>query len=287
MSGNPDIQDYFDQYDLSQLPVLPSGVSGLLRSLSDETIGYRELSAELELFPSISARLIALANSAWSAPVEPITSLERTCGRLGLQIVRSVSIAIAVSAPFDAGRCPTFDSVRYWSNTLGVADIASLLAVDAMADAEVDLGTVRTAALLHDLGLLFLAHHHPQPMDESFHQYASDDTGSLNAIVKTQVGLSPSQAGAMLASHWNLPMPILTAMAYYDDPEYQGQYADLVAVIGGAIGLVSQLKRNEEFSLDLLANNRLPIDQNKVAKSWEPWRDLLASKHLLAEILFS
>ncbi len=105
-----------------QLPVLPSGVPYLLQTLMDENIDNNKLKAVIGRFPSIAARLLCLANSAWAAPPVPVTSLDMACARLGLNIVRSVSIALAISSPFNPARCPAFDAERYWCTALLVAD---------------------------------------------------------------------------------------------------------------------------------------------------------------------
>ena len=69
----------------------------MLSSLADDSVGFHELAVIIERFSNIAGRLIVLANFAKSTTVGEIATLEQACGRLGLNVVRSVSIALAIS----------------------------------------------------------------------------------------------------------------------------------------------------------------------------------------------
>ncbi len=145
------------QLSALQLPSLPAGAPYLLKSLTNENIDFAELASVVEKFPGIAGKLISLVNSAWSAPATEVTSLEDTCSRLGLGVVRSTSIALAVAAPFNSTRCPSFDLEYYWCSVLLAADAASRLAGVSSSIRDFEPATARAAGLLHNLGLLWLA----------------------------------------------------------------------------------------------------------------------------------
>jgi HD-like signal output (HDOD) protein len=84
-----------------RIPTLTIQVRFLFQAFSDDTLGLSGLAKTLKYYPIISARLIGLANSAWFAPAMPINSIERACARLGMDIVRSVSIGLALISPFN------------------------------------------------------------------------------------------------------------------------------------------------------------------------------------------
>lgn len=89
--------------DSKKMPVLPVETPYLISSLSDETLNFNQLSKVIERFPTIAARLIALANSAWSAPISPIYSLEESCTRLGLSVVKSDSVNEHITQSYVGG----------------------------------------------------------------------------------------------------------------------------------------------------------------------------------------
>ena len=61
-----------------------------MQSLADENMGYQQLAEVIKHYPNITARLIFLANSPWSSPISPISSIEQACSRLGVPIVKSI-----------------------------------------------------------------------------------------------------------------------------------------------------------------------------------------------------
>ena len=58
---NTDQQSKLNRLDSKRLPVLPPGVPYLLKNLTDESMDFHQLSLTIERFPTIAARLIALA----------------------------------------------------------------------------------------------------------------------------------------------------------------------------------------------------------------------------------
>lgn len=236
-------EKYFNSFKHHNIPVLPPGAPYLIKALSDDNIDFKEIAAIINRFPSIAVRLIALANSAWSSPVESITSIDVACSRLGLSVVRSVSIALAVSAPFDPYRCPSFNAEYFWSNALLVADTSSLLAPYIDAEYSLDVSTARTAGLLHNLGLLFLVHNSPMELDRALIKHNEDRSSSLNHVVLSELGVEPADAGQFLASKWELPRPISAAMTYYDKPDYNSGNWPLVSTVTMAIDMVSAINK--------------------------------------------
>ena len=78
-------------FNARHLPVIPTGVTDLIASLSDETIGYRELSVKIELFPSIAARLIGLAKHR--NPVHRVDAGTARSAGFDIEIVAKLSTA--------------------------------------------------------------------------------------------------------------------------------------------------------------------------------------------------
>ncbi len=189
-------------HKIKNLPTPSRSVSVLLKSLVDENTDYQELAKTLEQFPSIAVRLISLVNSAWSSPVATIDSLDQACARLGFNVVRSISIAIAVSTPFDPSRCPAFSASRFWCDAFVTANAAGWLAAH---NKHLNPQTARTAGLLHNLGLLLLAVDQPQATHEALLAADNDAELTTNQALQQYCGQGYDQAGSMLAQAWHLP----------------------------------------------------------------------------------
>lgn len=235
------------QKKLHKLSVLPPGISILMQTLTDENISQQKLADTLERFPTIVIRLIALANSAWSAPLNPVTSLEMACGRLGFKVVRSVSIALAISAPFDPNRCRAFEANRFLSSSMLSAETACLI---ANLSARVESRVARTAGLLHNLGLLLLADSVPGETNEALGSVQQDPTRSVNAALREKCGIGYDEAGAMLGNAMDLPDSLVEVMACHRSVNPTDEVPDLISVVSVAREMVSTCYRQEIFTPD-------------------------------------
>jgi len=249
-----------------QVPSLPSGAIYLLNSLSDENINIVQTARIVGQFPAIAGRLIALANSAWSSPVSTISSLDAACSRLGFSVVRSTSIALAVAAPFNASRCPNFSMEWFWSDSLMTAEAASLLTEEASLVDGIGPSTARTAGLLHNLGLLWLADQLPDDVDQALSIVKESQSSSIRQALSTLLGFNHSEAGGYLGRAWNLPEPLVTAMAHHAEPEYKEPHWETASLIGVAASIVVAVRQDQDWPERKISVERLGINPSAAEK---------------------
>ncbi len=192
------------------LPVLPPDITSLLKTLNDDEIGYTQLAGELEKFPSIVLKIVATANSAWASPVNPITTLRDSCARIGVQAVRSISIALSIAEVFDPARCPSFDSKVFWTSALLTAESAHICAKN---NPDICADTARLAGLLHNMGLLWLATQKPLETADVLSLKQNNEVDSISAGLTDKLGVNLYTAGSYLATYIDLPEVIAAAIA--------------------------------------------------------------------------
>ncbi|MCB1801726.1 MAG: HDOD domain-containing protein [Gammaproteobacteria bacterium] len=225
-----------------RVPVLPPGVPFLIQVLQDDDLDFREVARAIEHVPSIAARLLALANSAWSSPISPVMSLDAACSRLGLRVVRTASIALAVSQPFNPARCPPFDGSTFWTSALLNAEAASALSEAVVRD---QLSVARTAGLLSNLGLVWLAESLPAQTGEALRLAAGTAFGGLNDVLADQCGIGYDEAGALLAEAWNLPPVLRDAIAHQFHP--RDDASPLCRVVSAAARMAGTLRHDQPW----------------------------------------
>lgn len=191
-----------------RVPVLPAGIGRLLQAINDEKMEYRDIAEVIGESPSIALRVLGLANSAWSAPREPIGSLDMACGRLGMDVIRSVAMALAIAEVFNPAACPSFSSRTYWLSALLGAEAAAKLAQDVP---ELSENQARTAGLLRSIGLLWLADSQPGPTDRALVLRQEQAEGDLDLLLRAHCGLGYLEAGGMVARYWHLPEGVVEA----------------------------------------------------------------------------
>lgn len=274
--------------DINQLPALPHDVHHLIQALADDGLDYAGLAKVLQNHPTICSRLIALANSAWlNNNGEPVTSIERTCFKLGLNIVRGVSIGLAVMKPFNVNQCRSFDIRRYWASSMLAAQAATDLAW-ALPDAEVDeafVQTVHTAGILHNLGLLCLADTMAVQTHEALRLKRANPQLHLNQALRQTVGTDYCEIGAHLARYWGIPEALCTIIEHHRHPGYRGDYWKQTLIVGAATRLVSALFKDAEMpNLEML--EILAIAENTEQRCFAQLQTEFAKTKELAKVLF-
>lgn len=187
--------------------------------------------------PIALARVLAEANSREWTKRRPILCRREAIQRVG---VRGVVEAIESLSTWEEQLRSVDEAFTQWRATaVAVAETAASIAKNyALAGAP----GIYEAALLHNLGSLALL-----VLDTA--NYAS--VYSLRPVERRHArelelyGVTDSEAGAELASAWNLPEPIVITIRYLLNPESAPTSHDTVAVTALAHHIV-QMERNLE-----------------------------------------
>lgn len=279
--------DLTERLNFKKIPVLPSGVSNLFKTLTDDSIDFVELAKILEKFPSVAARLIALANSSWSNPIAPITSLEMACSRLGFDVVRSTSIAFAVASPFDSNRCPGFNAKYFWTTSLLAADATSWLGASSKTMCA-EPAVVRTAGLIHNLGLLLLADQLTEEVQQAIKLTMGSEDLSLSDALIYILGFNHYDSGLLLGQAWHFPEPLIEAMAGHavenDSEVPAGEISCIVAL---AISMIQALQYSRRpWSIPQTMLEQLQIPQAEATTVFERLSERLPQVQEMADTLF-
>lgn len=268
-----------------RLPVISPGAASLMQQLSDDTIPFDQLAAIIERFPTITARLISLANSAWAGSTREVTNLPDACTRLGFNVVRSTSIALIVSAPFNPNRCQLFSPVQYWQDSMLIAEAAFGLSSDHLPESLCSQ-TMRTLGLLHNLGLLWLADSMPEETQAAL-SLTQQDTGisTSEALIRT-CGFDYAVAAEALCEAWNLPETITRVLAHQNDPYYKDNLWQGPELLRLSKAITKQLGEATPESLAPLANDALGISFSDLRAEYRRLEKLQPRINELASTLF-
>ena len=261
--------------ELPHLPPLAPVAQDLLRELNREEIEINRLCRAIEQDPGLTARLIGVANSAYFSQREPIYDLSTAIIRvLGLNLVKSLSLGIALSAPFDTKACPAFPLDRYWCLAMLTSTLASQLAPQAQLEAGAG-DYLFLGGLLHNLGELVLAHCFPRQVCEVLRQAKSNPRLAIDGLQREAIGISASEAGVLLGHKWHLPERILHVIGHHHDHHYRDQDWRTVCLIGYCSRLVQREYCNVDSAADANPghpHNVLELPENAVAATLERLR---------------
>lgn len=265
---------------LEHLPPLPPIASRLLAVASDPDLEIKELAAIIEQDPSLTARILGLANSAFFGRVNPIFRVEQAIIQvLGLNLVRSLGMSIALSGSFDTRRCRSFDPADYWLNSLATSALAAAIGRRLPANSWPPLvDALQLAGLLHNIGTLVLVHLRPTQMDEIFEQEGGEQAPADFVPERELLGVDRWQAGQRLALRWHLPEVVLHTLGALGDPGYRGPHTEVTAIVKSASRWVYARLRGAETTLSIpgIAEQLAAAAEHEIAQRLEDLRALAA-----------
>jgi diguanylate cyclase (GGDEF)-like protein len=218
---------------LDELPELPAAVHQLFEALSNDDIDRHRLADIIDHCPSLSAKLVGLANSAYFRRASRIKGLSDAIFVIGFRTVRSLSTATALQLPFANNRCPAFQPGRFWLHAVITAHVARELARNAASDLSLNPEEAYLAGLLHGIGLLALAHLFPDELNQIL-ESENQTPGSMSVRIQEKFGATHRFVGAALLKRWHLPDAFTCVAEHYADPGYKGQGWTLCRLIAVA-----------------------------------------------------
>ncbi len=275
-----------DIHNLKELPPLAKSAREMLAAINDPDISLEKLCGILETEPSVTARLLKLANSAYFGCRGTITSMRQAVIQvLGLRLAKSLSLGVLITDVLDTHKCPDFSSDRYWFTAVAAAILAKQFCAVAPATKTVDPALAYTAGLLHNIGLLALIHKFPQIMAKVLKESIKSNCAVADVLQSTYK-VDQYESGGWLAMRWQFPLPICVSIRYHRKPSYSGQYHSLVATIGIASKLANDLYREKELDRAIkdTAEN-LGISEAKVGTIFDELIGQLENIKVLADLL--
>lgn len=156
-----------------KIPTLPAIVGRLIALYSSDNYGVTEVARVLERDPSISTRLLRLANSPYFSYTGGIRSVGSCVMILGQATVQGLALGSSLLAPWLNSVAPQAVRsvwVHSWLTASGARYLASRGACGPGADPE----AIFMAALLHDIGKILLLRDKPLEYAKLLEEHAED-----------------------------------------------------------------------------------------------------------------
>lgn len=215
---------------LTELPTVPIVISRLIKVLQDENASVNDLSEVIRHDQSISARMVAVANSPFFGYPGRINSIEQAILMLGFDIVKSIALGVSVMGLFPF----QYSAVKkMWAHSYSVATISGFLCCKIPV---ADKGICFLAGLLHDIGKIVL-------MGLYRNEYQtfvkSDDPVDVE---KNIFQCTHAQAGAWFLESLSFPEEIVLPVCHHHDMVEVDNHKGIVSTVYLAEGLVRTLK---------------------------------------------
>lgn len=202
--------------DLPTLPEIVIKVEQLARS---ESASARDLARIMDHDPSLTARVLKVANSVIYGGRNPITSVTYAVARIGFTEVRNIALSLSVLKLFTSKGF--IDYAKFWKHSLAVA-FASRALQKHIRVAGGNTDDLFVMGLLHDTGIVLLDQFFPQVYHPVIEEAAKDST-PLSELETKNLGIDHSKVGALLLERWRLPEVVVEAVRYHHSPDMAKQ----------------------------------------------------------------
>jgi len=206
-----------------QLPALSAVALKLVELATDDTKSATDLALWIEKDPSLSARVLQMANSAYFPKTKPVSTIKEAIVRIGFNRLRIMALSLSLRDTFPMGKLGKLDCEKFWKVSLYRGTIARELSRKLkIAEAE----EAFLSGLILEIGLLvfFLRFLKDIPLKE---EIDISDLGQLISFEEENFGINHRQLGEFLLHEWKLPEHIVITQRTGLPAEDPHNYTDL------------------------------------------------------------
>lgn len=261
----------------------------ILRLTQQEDNNLEEIVKTILSDPSLTGRVLKVANSSRSGAATPIVTLEDAVMRLGFQTLRNLALGFSLLSSNPKVVCEAFDYQGFWYESLGRGVAAQQLSESADKGSPAEC---YICGLLASMGRLALAYVHPEPYSRVLQQIKPGTSEDLIAIEGREFGVSHRELTEAMLLDWGFPREVARAAAIYPQPQSGQRQGDsntlrnLAATLRLADGITTTLNqggfgggvpddfRQQLVELGVPADNIEPL-LDSIRKSWADWSKTL------------
>ncbi|WHH59014.1 response regulator [Petroclostridium sp. X23] len=198
--------------NLDEIPTIPA-LYHKLCSLIDEDVDIKAIANTVEQDPSISAKLLHIANSAFYGA--KTGSVNQAILYLGLTNIRNVVLSTSVFSTLKM-KSVLFNKDLLWRHSCMCNKMVSLFYEKALCKSLPN--TYMTAGLLHDIGKIALLNNFGEKYKEVINITENDQGMTIVEAEKEIMNISHQEMGGYLLSWWELPHPIVESTLFHHSP---------------------------------------------------------------------
>lgn len=229
----------------SKLFTLPEICIKLQDLIYNPDSSMADIAQLISIDPSLSARLLKIANSSFYSLPSQIDSLSRAITLIGTQDLYNLALATSTPDTFSAlNDNEHIDIHRYWRHSVTTGLISRLLAQDLTMR---HLEAFFLAGLFHNLGKLVILEQFP---DEYLAVKQAQDPETQPWIIEKRVlGYTYAQVGEALLKNWQMPTHLQDMVAHQHKPN-EAMDPKAVSLLHIASRAASQLEYMPQLGFD-------------------------------------
>ena len=197
---------------LEDLPSMPQIAAKILEVLADENTTAKELNQVISRDPSLTTRILKIANSAFYGLSRDVKTLSAAIVVLGFRAIRDLVLAVSVR---DLPKRFGLAEKMLWEHSVGTAIASHVTAQELRLN---DREEAFILGLLHDIGKLVLNMVKGEAYSRVLQIVYNEETTFLQAE-QDVLGTDHPTLGAALIRQWQLPKHQEQVVAHHHDLE--------------------------------------------------------------------
>lgn len=216
---------------IDDMPKVSDAPLRLLRAISGEEFGAREIVQIVESDITLTAKCLRIVNSAAYSLPRKISSIQQAVVLLGAQIIVNIALAEAFKSVFNAPlKGYISDPEEFWKHSTRCALGAKIIARELRRDVHPDLAY--TAGLLHDIGKAIISEFLEEYQQDLMVEMNQTEDKDFLAIEQKLLGTDHTRVGAKMAEKWKFPEVLIQSIRYHHHlGEAKKEHLPLVAIV--------------------------------------------------------
>jgi len=223
---------------LDKLPSAPTAYLELVRIAADPDACLADMAHVIERDPAMAVKVLQVVNSAFFGLAHPMASVSKAVNYLGAELLKGLAMSAHIFGMLEVAPLPGFSLERLQLQSLLCGRLAGRFARESKNAEE-----AMTAALVKDAGKLVLWQARPDDFARVV-RATLDSRRAFHLVEREIFGVTHAEVGAYLLGVWGLPLPIVEAVAFHDQPALVDQGpCEVLAAVHAAGALVDELER--------------------------------------------
>jgi len=213
-------------YEMQSVPIV---LTRILQLVDNNRASAQRLEKLILHDPSLSARILKLANSAFFSFRYEVKTISHAITLLGLNLVKSLAIGVSVFESFSKGLREEIALIsQLWMHSIGVGMMAQEIWLKRGNRAESEFALL--CGLLHDLGKILYFKKDAVGYSRLFAREKRDQDPDISALELEHYGVDHATLGALIAKQWRLPPDLAKAVQQHHSSFTQSQLAAAISI---------------------------------------------------------
>lgn len=201
---------------LGDLPSLSAVVNQINAGEKEKSLTSKLLAEIISKDPSLTAKVLKLANSAYYGLAKQVTTLDRAVTVLGFNTLKSLALTVSIYKMFKEGKVAAINMKGLWQHSLACAVATKAIVQVANHDKDIhEQGFL--CGILHDIGIIAFAYKLPEETAEVL-KTSREMHSPQSEVEKEIIGFNHQKIGGMMADNWNFPSQYVNAIRWHHGP---------------------------------------------------------------------